>query len=123
MDENAVTAEFDADDATTQELTLDDGNVFDAEEEIATEEVDLDGAIDEGGRGSSRRASARASRRIAEFPIDKPPVWVTAVLALTILFLMLAGMVYFQQIKYDEKDSDIQGHLKIFTDMFKEEGE
>ncbi len=117
VDEDAVTAEFDADDASTQELTLDDGNVFDAEEEIATEEVDLDEAFESPRPSSSRRSSARASRRIAEFPIDKPPTWITVILVCTVVVLLLASMVYFQSIKYNEKNSVLPSHLKAFTDM------
>ena len=125
VDEDAVTAEFEADDASTQELTLDEGNVFDAEEEIATEQVDLDEAFEEtGGRpASSRRSSARASRRIAEFPIDKPPTWITVMLVSTVVILIITTMVYFQQIRYRTERSKIPGHLKFFTDMFNPGGE
>jgi excisionase family DNA binding protein len=118
FDEDTETTELDVevDDATTKELTLDDGNVFDTEEDIATEEVDLEEVEAEGRRPLSSRRRSAASRRIAEFPIEKPSTLVTVFLILTLLTLVLTSMVYFQQIKYHTKDSYLPGHLKFFTD-------
>lgn len=119
IDEDAVTAEFDADDATTQELSLDEGTMFDMEGEIVTEQVDLGEVEEPRPASSSRRASPiSGSRRIAEFPLDKPPVWVTALLVGTVIILLIAAMTYFQQIKYNKEDSSIPGHLKMFTERF-----
>jgi len=119
FDEDTETTELDVevDDATTKELTLDEGNVFDTEEDIATEEVDLEEVeADRRHPVSSRRRSSAASRRIAEFPLEKPSTLVTVFLILTLVTLLLAGMVYFQQIKFHEKDSTLPGHLKFFTE-------
>ena len=120
FDEDTETTELDVevDDATTKELTLDEGNVFDTEEDIGTEEVDLEEVeADRRQPVSSRRRSAgAASRRIAEFPLEKPSTLATIFLILTLVSLLLAGMVYFQQIKYHEKDSNLPGHLQFFTD-------
>ncbi|MFH1708207.1 MAG: helix-turn-helix domain-containing protein [Planctomycetota bacterium] len=117
VDENAATAEFDADDATTQELTLDEGNVFDSEAGVATEQVDVDGA-DAGGTPSSsrRRAAAAPSRRIASFPIDKPPIWVSIALVATIMVLVLAAMSYYQQARFKEAGAKIFSPLNVFAD-------
>lgn len=120
FDEDTETTELDVevDDATTKELTLDEGNVFDTEEDIATEEVDLEEVESRRTGSSRRRAAGAASRRIAEFPLEKPSTMVTVFLVLILLTLVLAGMIYFQQILYHEKDSVLPGHLKFFTEKF-----